>query len=164
MSMPERAIGIAKGYLDRVLSRWEDMDASAQQELEEATKSPALTAWERAQSKIDAAHAQRIGELAPDQQSNVMPPLAEVPASTPTSTSAIEAAYHMLGLPLGSDLPTVQREYQRLKERASPNRFAEGTPERTRASEIERKLNAAYMVLANTLSKPSDDRFDRLEL
>lgn len=173
MGLPDRIYRMAKAHLDQALSRWDEIDPSAQQELDEAVQSPALSAWERAQAKINAAQAAR--EL-PRQQPEQSVPLAETVPSTPStaysetpgprphpSSSMVQAAYTILGVPQGSNFETVRQAYIKLKERAAPDRFAEGSPDQAKAREIERRINAAYMLLMDSLA-PSEDRFDRLEL
>lgn len=149
-------------------------------------------AWDRAQAKISAADSARElqdpADTPPDFGSTVTPgqqpagpannrgagtpavksygaPLMPIPPrdpSAPSSPSALNAAYRVLGVPTGSDINTVRDAYQKLIERAHPDRFPAGSPEQEQAREIERRASAAYMMLADALS-PADDRFDRLE-
>jgi len=177
MGIPDRLYNLAKSYLDSAKSRWDEVDTASQQELDAAVSSPALAAWERAQAKIKAA--QSANQAANELRSAAPPPPAtrqifeqspqenEQPQSAPQpspSTNALAAAYKVLDVPPGSDLQTVQKAYQDLQKRADPSKFPEGTKDRKLAQDILRRVNAAYMVLANTLTTASDDRFDRLEL
>lgn len=171
---------MAKSHLDQALSRWEEMDASAQQELDQAVQSPALSAWERAQAKINAAQAARelnppAQPLPPQPMAQDTVPLAEsVPPPITGAVAAdrvgprpsgtmIQAAYTILGVPQGSDFETVRQAYMKLKERAAPERFPAGSADQVKAQEIERRVNAAYMMLMDALA-PAENRFDRLEL
>lgn len=172
MGIPDRLYKIAKAHLDQTLSRWEQIDSNAQKELDEAVESPALSAWERAQAKINSAQAAR--ELNPPSQGTA--PLSEAlapaqplgdatapPRLARPSNTMVQAAYTILGVPQGSSFETVRQAYLKLKERAAPDRFEAGSPDQIKAREIERRVNAAYMLLMDDLA-PSEDRFDRLEL
>ena len=70
MSIPERLYNIAKGHLDKAIERWEDIDASARQEIDAVTmsqsSSSSMSAWDRAVGKINASNAAR--ELDPPSQ------------------------------------------------------------------------------------------------
>lgn len=177
MGLPDRLYRIAKAHLDQALDRWEQIDTNAQRELDETVQSPALSAFERAQAKINAAQAAR--ELPPAKPQPEQVPLAERLPATPSpnyseapqttrlpdrpSNTMVQAAYTILGVPQGSDFETVRQAYIKLKERAAPDRFPAGSPDQIKAREIERRINAAYMLLMDSLA-PSEDRFDRLEL
>jgi hypothetical protein len=175
MSIPDRIYKIAKNYLDAARSRWDEIDSSAQRELDDHVASPALSAFERAQAKIRNAQGdnQATKELngslnqanftqAPSEATLEDPPL---PLVTPTpSQNALLGAYKVLGVPEGSTLPTVQKAYQELQQRADPSKFPAGSQEQKMAQDIHRRVNGAYILLANALSPASDDRFDRLEL
>jgi hypothetical protein len=178
MGIPDRIYRIAKSHLDQALDRWEQIDSKAQKELDDAVQSPALTAFERAQAKINAARAAKeftplpppgppdtvpLAERLPAKA--VSPTLQETPTARPSShpsDNVVQAAYTIIGVPVGSNFVTVQSAYLKLKERASPDRFPAGSPDQIKAKDIERRINAAYMTLMDTLS-PSEDRFDRLE-
>ena len=178
MGIPDRIYRIAKAHLDQALDRWEQIDSNAQKELEDSMQPPALTAFERAQAKINAARAAReFTPVPPPGQTDSVPLAERLPAPTPSPTlqetptvrssarpsdNAIQAAYTVIGVQIGSDFATVQSAYLKLKERASPDRFPAGSTDQVKAKDIERKINAAYMTLMDALS-PSEDRFDRLE-
>jgi hypothetical protein len=186
MGIPDRIYRIAKSHLDQALDRWEQIDSSAQKELDEAVQSPALSAFERAQAKINSAQAARGLRKPAAQEFTPLPPpgppgtvplaerlpaLPSSPSSTETpiarmsprpSNTMVDAAYQIIGVPAGSSFETVRQSYQKLKERASPDRFPAGSPDQVKARDIERRINAAYMTLMDALA-PSEDRFDRLE-
>jgi DnaJ-domain-containing protein 1 len=185
MGLSDRVFNIAKGYLDKASERWQQIDNAAQQELDEyMDRSQANpSAWDRAQAKISALDSARelrdpadtplAGEppfgsstLAPASTAAQQTPFADAPtphAAAAPPGSTMEAAYRILGIPAGADLVTVRTAYQKLMERAAPQRFPDRSPEQLQAQHIERRASAAYMMLVDALS-PSDDRFDRLEL
>jgi hypothetical protein len=180
MSIPDRVYKLAKNYLETARSRWDDIDSSALRELDEHVASPALSAFERAQAKIRATQSanQAAQELKPSlgEQGDVLPKTAsaQVPATAvsaavpvmvnPASPSAMQGAYKILGVAEGAGFPAVQTAYQELRQRADPARFVAGSAEQKMAEDIQRRVNAAYILLANSLSPATDDRFDRLEL
>jgi DnaJ-domain-containing protein 1 len=174
MGISDRLYNIAKSYLDSAKSRWDEVDPAAQQELDAAVSSPALSAWDRAQAKINNAQAANTAakELQPapvpaqtfNPQQPVTAPGSQPQTQQQASTNALAGAYRVLDVPPGSDLQTVQVAYRELQKKADPTRFPEGSKDRKLAEDILRRVNAAYMVLANSLSAATDDRFDRLEL
>jgi hypothetical protein len=172
MGIADRLYNIAKGHLDRARETWDQIDSAAQRELDEYTGRADMSAFDRAQAKIAALDAQRnVAQpvnLPPSQRPLRQAPPAPV-ESAPQQTASgrplatIQAAYQIIGVPPGSDFETVCNAYQQLIDRAQPNRFPEGSAEQAEAQRIERRIKAAYMMLADELS-PADDRFDRLEL
>jgi hypothetical protein len=158
MSIPDRFIHIAKGWVDKATQRWDELDAQAQQELDSRANQPTPPAWDRAKAKIDAGLARAAANNAATPQTT---PIA--PIQSPAAATTVDAAYRVLGLAPGSDYPSVQATYRKLIARVDPAKFAEGTPDQTKARDIERRINAAYMTLTDALA-PTDDRFDRLEL
>ncbi len=93
--------------------------------------------------------------------------------STTTSTSAAATAaavetpeakdYRVLGVPLDSDLATVQNAFEKLSRRCDPRRFPEGSAEQKDAERILVRVNAAYESLRKRLD-PTENRFGKLEL
>jgi hypothetical protein len=198
MGIPDRVYQLARGYLDRAVSRWDELDSQAKNELDQSIEKirpggsneepseivssiGASSAWDRAQAKIQQTKVSN--DLSAKQKQPALPPQSSVQADEcldalgktsasgsnatalpggPTA-SAIDGAYKMLGLASGADILSVQRAYEKLKERAAPERFAEGSAERQKATQIERRASAAYMLLSDLLA-PANDRFDRLEL
>jgi hypothetical protein len=170
MSISDRLYNLAKSYLDAARTRWDDVDPAARKELDDAVNSPASTAWERAQKKINnvaatnAASKELQSSTRPgEQQFAPAQPNASSPLP-PVSENALSAAYKVLNLPDGSSLSTVQTAHQDLIKKTDPSKFPEGSKDRTVAEHLYRRINAAYMMLANALSNATDDRFDRLEL
>ena len=174
MGIPDRVFNLAKGYLDRAVERWEQIDGNAQAELDaHIARLPASQSssdpFERAQAKIEQTRYESQASRYDIQATHDVPPKpAHSTQSGPAGpqvdpNSKLAAAYQVLGVPLSADFDTVRQAYDRLKERAAPERFPEGSAEREQAKRIERRAGAAYMVLTDALN-PADDRFDRLEL
>ncbi len=191
MGIPNRLYNIAKSQLDKAVERWQEIDTKAQQEIDSYMASHTDTnqqsSWERALSKINAGAAE--SELRPasakidDKELLPQPDLAALEAKVAASgtlqnaspapqlnptqaqerTRALIGAYKMLGLEPGANWTAVRDSYNSLRERASPDRFAANTPEQETAVNIQRRIDAAYMMISGALA-PSGDRFDRLEL
>jgi curved DNA-binding protein CbpA len=68
-----------------------------------------------------------------------------------------------MGVPVGSDLVTVQAAYEKLARRCDPRRFPDGSTEQKEAELILKRVNAAYEVLKKRLD-PTESRFGKLEL
>ena len=171
MGIPDRLYHIAKSYIDSAKTRWDEVDEASRKELDDAVASPALSAFERAQAKINNTQSANSAarELYPS--TTGVPPTGQAfdasadppPSMLQPSTNALAAAYKVLDVPQGSSLAIVQQAHQDLQKKADPSRFAAGSKDRKLAEDILRRVNAAYMLLANSLCAPSDDRFDRLE-
>ncbi|HEY3330395.1 MAG TPA: hypothetical protein VGK19_10270 [Capsulimonadaceae bacterium] len=172
MGLADRVFNLAKSYVDKAGQRWDELDEKARQELESYSSSPALGAWERAQAKIDqtqaaadataamtAATRPPVRDTLTDLPPGYEPPIPQVSPQPGT----VAAAYLVLGVPQGASFDAVKKAYDKLRERAMSDKFAEGSAEYDKARAIERRAAAAYMLLADTL-KPADDRFDRLEI
>ncbi len=175
MGIADRVLNIAKGYLDKANQRWDELDDKARQELESYSASPALSAWDRAQAKIEqtqaaneAAKTLRPTPPAPVKRDTLtdLPPGYEPPipvAAPPSQASTIEAAYRVLGVVPGASFDAVKKAYDRLRARTASDKFPVGSLELEQAKKIERRATSAYMLLVDTLN-PGDDRFGRLEL
>lgn len=191
MSIPDRIYNLAKGHLDKMRQRWDEIDAAAQQEIDSVVASSrdtnSLSAWDRAAGKINSANAAR--ELMPaasridetpqdaDQQLDALEqsvsrrsgigsaPSAyrQTPGNGERQQQALSGAYKVLGLAPGADWMTIRETYQKLKERAAPERFPDASLEQNMAKDIQRRLDGAFMILTDALS-PESARFDRLEL
>lgn len=187
MPLPDRIYNLAKGHLDKALERWEEIDTKAQQEIDSvlmnSSGSDTPSAWDRALAKINASNAAK--ELEPaGGQIDMRPPIGDADLeafkqelikrgeyadkppiatqATPTEMNTVAGAYKVLGVAPGSDWAIVRDTYQKLKERAAPERFPEGSAEQSAARDIQRRIDAAFMILTNSLA-PSSERFDRLE-
>jgi DnaJ-domain-containing protein 1 len=188
MSIPDRLYNIAKAHLDLAVERWGEIDQRAQQELDNFmashTDNNNVSAWDRAVNKISAGAAEKELRSPADQmedspmrpepsldalEASLAAQRTSAPAPAPGTASAnpqtptLLAAYKVLGVEPGSDYLTVQKAYNDLRERASPDRFPAGSKEQEAARNIQKRIESAHMMLSNILS-PKSDRFDRLEL
>ncbi|HVK03828.1 MAG TPA: J domain-containing protein [Armatimonadaceae bacterium] len=86
-----------------------------------------------------------------------------------SSSAAVESSdpnasdYRILGVPIASDLATVQAAYEKLARRCDPRRFPDGSTEQKEAERILVRVNAAYDALRRRLD-PTENRFGKLEL
>jgi hypothetical protein len=184
LSIPERIFRISKAYLNQVRDR---IDAElAERELETSlNRDPDLPAQDdtspeammrRAEARIAAARRdmeRQIGEKTPE-SAVPAPPVEAGAADTRPASSAAAASktvdtdpnaadFRILGVPIGSDLPTVQSAYEKLSRRCDPRRFPEGSPEQKEAERILARVNIAYDALRKRLD-PTENRFGKLEL
>ena len=72
-------------------------------------------------------------------------------------------ARKVLGVEEGASLEAMQAAHDRLMERSDPARFPEGSPERTQADEIRRRVRRAFATLTDDLDG-TERRFRTLEL
>ncbi|BDI33868.1 hypothetical protein CCAX7_59190 [Capsulimonas corticalis] len=174
-SMPDRLYKVAKAYLDAARGRLEDIDAAAQEELRRALPRentdygrsiPAASddPMERAAAKIAAARnaAAARREITPERYNFSTPSEDETPAA-PKTASLVENAYKIIGVPLGSAFPTVEKAVVKLRERCAPDKFPAGSPEQAEARRILSRIEDAYRILQDALGV-QQGRFDRLEL
>ncbi len=92
-------------------------------------------------------------------------------SSSTTSSAASAAAsndpnasdYRVLGVPIGSDLGTVQSAFEKLARRCDPRRFPENSREQKDAQRILERVNVAFEALRKRLD-PTENRFGKLEL
>ena len=178
MDIPKRVYRIGKAYLNRMRDRIEELDAEAERELEaEADRpipnvpsprpSPARddtsveAMMRRAEDRIRAARGE-VGareELGADRE----PARSAAPGSGAPAPDPNAAHYRVLGVPVGSDWPTVQSAYEKLARRCDVRRFPDGSEEQKDAARILERLNQAHEALRKQLD-PLDSRFDKLEL
>jgi hypothetical protein len=189
MPIPDRLYNLAKGHLDTLLERWEEIDTHAKQQIDSVLMNSSdtnnMSAWDRAMGKINSANAAKELEPASSQidlnqptanQNDVEALKAQLIArgeypdkpqiamqATPVEQNTVVDAYKILGVPVGTDYLTIKSTYQQLKERAAPERFPENSAERAAAQDIQQRIDKAFMILTNSLS-PGSARFDRLEL
>jgi hypothetical protein len=184
LSIPERLFRISKAYLNQVRDR---IDAElAERELEASLdRDPDLpdrddaspeAMMRRAEARIAAARRdmeRQIGERTPGAAPVPAPPV-EIGAQPATVTAPAAATktvdtypnaadFRVLGVPVGSDLPTVQAAYEKLSRRCDPRRFPEGSNEQKEADRILARVNVAYDALRKRLD-PTENRFGKLEL
>lgn len=180
---------MAKNHLDRAVERWGEIDAKAQQELDNFlanhTDNNNVSAWDRAVGRINSTAAEkelrnpadRMEDAPPDAQAGLDALEASMaaqrtaariaPQSGPIANAAdaptLMAAYKVLGVEPGADFLSVQKAYQDLRQRASPDRFPAGSKEQDAARSIQKRIDSAFMMLSNVLA-PASDRFGRLEI
>lgn len=181
MSIPERLFKISKAYLGQVRDRIDSELAERELEasLREAngpnrddTSSDAM--MRRAEERIAAMRREidarntdngRGGAAtatAPDVMATVTPTAAG------NGTATMEADpnakdFRVMGVPVGSDLATVQAAYEKLARRCDPRRFPDGSSEQQEAERILAKVNISYEALKTRLD-PMQNRFGKLEL
>lgn len=174
MSIPQRVYRIGKAYLNRVRDRIEELDAEAERELESEADRPLPSTpsgrpaparddtsveamMQRAEDRIRAARGEAGAreELGADRESSH--------TAAPAATDANATHFRVLGVPVGSDWPTVQAAYEKLARRCDVRRFPEGSEEQNDAARILERVNVAYEALRKQLD-PLDSRFDKLEL
>jgi hypothetical protein len=168
MSVPDRIYRIAKAYLDAARGRLDEIDARATEELERAL-GPGGTVnsaggddpMARAAAKIAAARGEAAARAQMPQRYNFSTPDPSRDAGF--ETDPVQTAYRVIGVPVGSDMETIDKAVSRLRERAAPDRFPEGSPEREDAARIQARVDNAYAVLQESMGVPKN-RFDRLEL
>ncbi|MCW3062095.1 MAG: hypothetical protein JWQ02_3916 [Capsulimonas sp.] len=175
-SMPDRFYRVAKAYLDAARGRLEDIDSAAQDELRRSLphenadyghSGPAASddPMERAAAKINAARSASSArrEIAPERYNFSTPSDEDMPVASPKSTTVVDNAYKIVGVPAGSPFPVVEKAVVKLRERCAPARFPAGSPEQAEASRILARVEDAYRILQDILGVPQG-RFDRLEL
>jgi len=81
----------------------------------------------------------------------------------PATVSPESTAYRIIGIPDGSDRTTVEDAVRKLRERCAPERFTEGSSERSEALKILARIDEAYTLLMRSFNVEAS-RFDKLEL
>lgn len=160
-------------YLDAARGRLADVDAAAQEELRRAMprenpdyRAASSDPMDRAAAKIDAARGASAArrEIAPARYNFSSPSDDEdapvIPKKTPT---AVENAYQIVGVPMGSPFPVVEKAVVKLRERCAPARFPAGSGEQEEARRILTRVEDAFRTLQDALGV-RQGRFDRLEL
>jgi hypothetical protein len=134
----------------------------------------------RAEERIAAARRdmESRGELdtpisSPSTSSTSANPSSSSSSTTTASSSAAASAaassdpnasdYRVLGVPIGSDLGTVQSAFEKLAQRCDPRRFPENSREQKDAQRILERVNVAFEALRKRLD-PTENRFGKLEL
>ena len=88
------------------------------------------------------------------------------PPSVPSAVAKVltpEAARTILGAEPDETFGAIKRRYDRLVERADPDRFPKGSEEARQAANIRTRVNAAFAVLREA-ADPTDRRFGSLEI
>ena len=190
-SIPGRIYRIAQAYLGAARDRLNSIDTAAQEELRRSLPRenpdygdpnarysaipdpPAYSMiddpFDRAAAKIDAARSANQARKAIDpehynfSESATRPTAPISPDAPPAPPDVVTTAYKMIGVPVGSPYPAVEKAVARLRERVAVDKFPAGSPEQTEAQQILAKIDDAVRVLQNALGVPVT-RFDRLEL
>lgn len=172
MSIPNRIYRIGKAYLNRVRDRIEELDSEAERELEAEADRPLPGApssrparddtsveamMRRAEDRIRSAGGEAAAR---DEMTDRERGAGRDVPPAPSETN--DGHYRVLGVPPGSDWPTVQAAYEKLARRCDVRRFPEGSTERGDAARILERVNTAYEALRKQLD-PLDSRFDKLE-
>lgn len=69
----------------------------------------------------------------------------------------------VLGVSVGTPFNEIREAFLRLEKRSDPENFPENSPERARASEIQKEIRWAYGVLTENVD-PTEKRFGSLEI
>ncbi len=170
MSIPERLFKISKAYLGQVRDRIDselaerELEASLREANAPASRDDASAdaMMRRAEERIAAMRR----EIDARNTVNGVPPT--IPVSQPASATLVEADvnekdFRVLGVPVGSDLATVQAAYEKLARRCDPRRFDNSPAEQQEAERILERINSSYEALKKRLD-PMQNRFGKLEL
>lgn len=156
MSLSRRVTRIARGYLDQITDRLEEIE----REMDRQGKARA-DAQSELQEALDPTNPRRRPSSSPG-----------APPSSPTSVSAstsspvqqewsLSQCYRVLGLPEGTDFALVRRTYNDLMKKCDPARFPEGSEERQKATQLRTQIDRAYKILLKHFD-PSAERFGEL--
>jgi hypothetical protein len=183
VGIPERIYRISKAYLNQIKDRIDDKLTDAERELDGDDRDDVVNMPTRDDTSPDAmmrraeariASARRELESRTELRGDVpqgpvtappaaTTPAASKPAGTATETDPNQSEYRLMGVPVGSDLVTVQAAYEKLARRCDPRRFPDGSTEQKEAELILKRINAAFEILKKRLD-PTESRFGKLEL
>lgn len=154
MSLSRRVTRIARGYLDQITDRLEEIEREMDRQGKARTD-----AQSELQDALDPANPRR------------RPPSASTPPSPTASTTpespsvqqewSLSQCYKVLGLPEGTDFALVRRTYNDLMKKCDPARFPEDSEERKKAAELRTQIDRAYKILLKHFD-PSAERFGEL--
>jgi len=190
--IPGRLYNIAKSYVDTAKGRIQAIDEAAIAELQSALSRTDMAGvnpnaeyrpvsddpMARASAKIAAAKARASFDgfsqtTSPSTASNAPQELLSAPEQLaalekasppkPATASPESTAYRIIGIPDGSDRTTVEDAVRKLRERCAPERFTEGSSERSEALKILARIDEAYTLLMRSFNVEAS-RFDKLEL
>jgi hypothetical protein len=146
MSIPDRVWRVVKGRWALAQEKLEDLEArtSAYEELAEALR--------------DAPPVQPV--LTP----SGTPVLPTAPATAPRAGmhDPLAAAYELLQVSPGLDLPSLEQAYERRRNEFQPDIYPAGSAERAAIDARRAAIDAAYGKLRDALN-PTETRFERLE-
>lgn len=155
-STTPRTIDPAVSAADEMMRRAEERIAAARRDMESRGEldtpiSPAST------SPVSATPAASGSSTGTSSSSSASA------GSAAASTDPNASDYRVLGVPIGSDLGTVQSAFEKLARRCDPRRFPENSREQKDAQRILERVNVAFEALRNRLD-PTVNRFGKLEL
>ncbi len=137
MSVPRRAYDLLRGYIGREYERIQGADRDhAARELSEALQNPAPAA-------------------------TGAKPVPQPEPLTPLDRRT--RACLILGISTEADFTLIRATYQRLNRRSDPANFPPNSPEAMQASQIQRRVQEAYRVLAEQ-ADATEVRFKSLEI
>jgi flagellar biosynthesis/type III secretory pathway protein FliH len=148
LSIPERLWRVVKGHWVRTGDRLDSLEAqaaeaAAYQELADALR-----------------HAPRVEAIPLPDGPRVLPPPA--PPTRTGRHDPLEACYELLKLQPEADLSALEKAYQERLAEIRPERYPEGSPERSVQEGRRAAVEAAYEKLRDALN-PTETRFERLE-
>jgi DnaJ-domain-containing protein 1 len=156
MSLGRRVTRIARGYLDQITDRLEEIEremdrqgkarADAQSELQEALDPANPRRWpSSAASKVNPSAGNSSAET----------------SSTSQSEWNLSQCYKVLGLPDGTDFALVRRTYNDLMKKCDPARFPADSEEHQKATQLRMQIDRAYKIMLKHFD-PSAERFGEL--
>ena len=176
LSDAERELNTSVGG-SAVASRPDDLDTTLARRSAQS-ESDAEAMMRRAEERIAAARRDLEGRTELRGSSATEPngttTGAVKAASTTSATKAAADAmtirnadpnasdFRVLGVEVGSDLPTVTSAYEKLARRCDPRRFPDNSTEQKEAERILTRVNASYEALRKRLD-PTTNRFGKLE-
>lgn len=123
--------------------------------------------WRIARRYAEKQGLGEIGERAADYLSDAARELEEflgnarkspAPPPPPPREHPLAGHYRTLGVPVGSDLPTIERAWRRLVLENHPDRFMHDPARQQQATTRLREINAAHEALEAALSPRSNRR------
>lgn len=137
MGFTRRIRRIIKGYLKTARERLDELEAElARRELEQSLEPGGTLRTDTQPTARRAPSTDAPSAAAPNE-----------PVATEQVPEALMAYYRMLGLAPQASLEDLERAYESLMKRADPNRFPDGSEERRRAEEIQRRIQQAYTAI-----------------
>jgi hypothetical protein len=153
----ESAAAMSESDAEAMMRRAEERIAAARRDLEGRTElrrpsADAPTAGTTAATAANGAAAANGNAAGTSSAANLAARNAD-----PNATD-----FRVLGVEVGSDLPTVTSAYEKLARRCDPRRFPDGSTEQKEAERILTRVNASYEALRKRLD-PTQNRFGKLE-
>ena len=79
------------------------------------------------------------------------------------TTDPQDWARRILGVTANADFSEIRKSFEKLNTRADPSKFQAGSPEAKQASDIQRRVQQAYAILAEGVDT-TEKRFKSLEI